>query len=194
MIRFLIITSFVLLSGLVKADNILSSEGKEVVYFFSLDCPSCYEKEVYLSAWEKVSNQKIIRVPFVQGEQHRGAALLYFVLEESKGNSSLSDFKRKKTAYALASYEGTNFTFEGMFKLLKDKGMIFTTVEFIDWWESALVMVKQSELVSTKALNENPNGILSTLRVSQGSNSLPVFIEASDAKLMVKALNSEVYR
>tara|TARA_Y100000310_G_scaffold101623_1_gene99754 strand:- start:708 stop:1247 length:540 start_codon:yes stop_codon:yes gene_type:complete len=179
---------------MAKADNLLSFEDKEVVYFFSLDCPSCYEKEVYLSAWEKISNQKIIRVPFVQGEQHRGAALLYFVLEESKDNSPLSDFKRKKAAYALASYDGTNFTFEGMFKLLKDKGMVFTTVEFIDWWKSALIMVEQSELVSTKALNENPNGILSTLRVSQGSDSLPVFIEASDAKFMIKALNSEVVR
>lgn len=190
-VLFLITCVFFLSSHPAKSESLISESDKELIFFFSLECAKCYEREVYLSAWESATGNNIKRVPFVYGDEYRDSALLFFLLELSKDKYPLSDFQRVKAGYSLASSNDFSGKMIKFSRVLKEKGMEFSNLEFVIWWKKAQLMVSQSELVTKEALKESPQGVLSSVRVSL-LNSPPTYIDIPDNQLFLRALNSEV--
>lgn len=175
------------------SENLISDDEIEVIHFFSYECGTCYEKDVYLSAWSAVQGIKVRRIPVFTEEQWKKSARLFFLIELSKGNYSLSDFERIKVGYSLSLGGGLNKINDitDYSKMLKEKGMVFSNLELSQWWEKSSLAMKDTKSIIKKVEKESRKHALSMVRVSS-QNTPPVYIDFDDPKLTIKLINREI--
>lgn len=173
------------------ADTLFGGEEKEVVYFFSYHCGSCYESSTYVRAWSSLfPDQRVRRVPVFSGEQWRSGARLFFILELSKKKYPLTDFDREKAAYALVGqWEKSPATATDYMDMLRAYGMQFSASEFADWWKLSSVLMKDAEDILRVARLESENMNVPFVRVSSVAEKTPVYIDFSNPESAIPVLN-----
>lgn len=182
-----------------EASPLFSVDEPEVVVFFSYHCGDCQVFHAYMSAWSHLNpNVKVKRVPVFGSEndgQWRFGARLFFLLEQARDKFPLSTFERQQAAFNLTqqlkSYPTTPLGFQAV---LREYGLEFTNIEFIQWWRYSDVMMFSAEDI-LKEVNDETGGSRSPpfMRISVSEKSGPVYVFSDNPLIMIQEANGVIH-
>ena len=102
----LLMTSF---SQRSNANMLIEEEGTEILYFFSYHCTGCFAMKDYVSLWEKVSKNKIRRIPVFKENEWLPGAYIYAISTRINRTGQLGTSELDRINFATTmKYNGSN--------------------------------------------------------------------------------------
>jgi hypothetical protein len=149
----LILTFFSWWVSASEPEGLVEPVTPEVVYLFSYHCGGCYAMHEYVNLWHTTAsgvNTTFLPV-FGTDEFQMAGARFHYLLKGYAHKHGLSSLKRTKMGFVLTEAHPNIATRAEFMSVMRDKGMVFTVAEFVQWWKDSELALEQAELMLARA-------------------------------------------
>lgn len=171
----LLMTSF---SPRSNANMLIEEEGAEILYFFSYHCPGCFAMKDYVSLWEKVSKNKIRRIPVFKKNEWLPGAYIYAISTRinQRGQLSTSDLDRINFATTMKYSGGNNVSRDTFLDFMLENNYHATPATLVSAWNESEKYLEAVSGILDKVEKEKPINTPSA-RVSNGDTVIWISLD-----------------